>query len=505
MRLMHSLALARMLLLFFRRRVLRLGVLRSVPVRISVLVGAVVLLVTCSAAAYFFLKPLTSDGASWRLIFDVATVSLILWVQVAFLFVKVLFVNAEGILELSFQLPLTNRERSAAFMIYEASMTGVLVAAGAISLAITSVLVLGPAAIPRLLESFIFPVVLAYLSLSVIYLLLRRLFALLRLQAIEHLLLILAMFGLLVLYSSRMTGLVTQLSRGYLTGADNFLWPTTLAWASRHIGSLAALGAAVLVAAVLIVLALWLTPNQHVHHSHYFNLPLGNWLRRVLGPYGLCLVRSSQTVLSAWTALILFAYLLVHPVANPMWSFAVLSVGGLYQFATTQPLRTLVVSASDPWRVYGQLLKAQLILLTLFVGPALVLLGVLVPQAFAQSPLALLGCVGGAILTICIGIVFPAEKDNPFSVFIGLSVTCVVLALAAIGLGMLQLPRTAVIGCVAGASALFVWYAVQGIRTSESRRHNAQGHVGTEFRTRSCIADRGDSDSRPALSDVLDR
>jgi hypothetical protein len=126
------------------------------------------------------------------------------------------------------------------------------------------------------------------------------------------------------------------------------------------------------------------------------------------------------------------------------------------------------------------------------------------PAAVAQSTMPLLGCLGGAVLSVCIGIVFPAEKDNPFSVFLGLAVSVVVLALVAIGVGVLRLPEPAVLACLAGASVLFIFYAVQGIRTSESRRRNAQGIVGREFRRRSSRSDSGDRSGDTALSDVLD-
>ena len=108
-RLRHSAVLAGMLLVFFRRRVLRAGILKSAPVRVFVTVAAVLLLGVMCTAAYFFLRPLADQTAVWRLLFDTSTVSLLLWVQVAFLLVKVLFINAEGLLQLSYQLPVTNR------------------------------------------------------------------------------------------------------------------------------------------------------------------------------------------------------------------------------------------------------------------------------------------------------------------------------------------------------------------------------------------------------------
>jgi hypothetical protein len=263
------------------------------------------------------------------------------------------------------------------------------------------------------------------------------------------------------------------------------------------------LGATVLTVA-LMALALWLTPNQHVRHSRYLNVPVGRLLRRILGPYDWCLLRNSQTAVGAAIALALFVYLSFNPVVNPMWSFSVLALGGLYQFTATEPLRVLVGNTASPWLTYGRLLRAQLVLMALFAVPALAMLGVVDVRTAVQSPPALFGCVSGAILTTCIGIVFPAEKDNPFSVFIGLSVTAVIAALLAIGVGMLRLPQAAVTGCLVGASALFVWYSVQGIRVSESRRRNEKGTLGHERRRRGRGADLDNRGGHVAVSHVLD-
>ncbi|MBP2329747.1 hypothetical protein JOF56_010132 [Kibdelosporangium banguiense] len=503
MRLRHSAALARMLLVFFRRRVLRMGVLRSASVRIFAVSVAVLLLGVMCASAYFFLEPLAADMAVWRLLFDTATVSLVLWVQIAFLLVKVLFINAEGMLALSYQLPLTNRERSAAFLMYEASMTGVVAGAGFISLAVSALLLLGPAAAPHLAASVILPVVLTYLALSVLYQVLTRLWALIGLRRIANVLSVLALFALLALYSGQMKALILDISQAYLHEQSRYVWVTSVSWAWHRYGAYPAFAAAVLLAAALMALTLALTPNQHVRQSRYLNIPAGRRLTRVLGPYDWCLLRNSQTAVGASMAVALFVYLALHPVMNPMWSFTVLSLGGLYQFTATQPLRMISSASASPWRIYGRLVKAQVVLLAVFAVPGLGILGALAPHAFAQSGPALLGCLGAAVMTTCISIVFPAEKDNPFSVFLGLSVVGVILALSAIGLGMLSLPPWAVTGCLAGASVLFAWYAVQGIRTSESRRRNEKGTIGCDVRRRVRSADSSDRGGDASVPHVL--
>ena len=123
MRLSRSLVLARMLLRYVGRRVLRAGVLASRPVRLTVAAALVVLLAAAVAGAVAFLEPLTEEPEAWDLLLDVTSVSTVLWCLAAAVLVKTLFLNAEGMLTLTFALPVTNRERAAAFVLYEAAMS----------------------------------------------------------------------------------------------------------------------------------------------------------------------------------------------------------------------------------------------------------------------------------------------------------------------------------------------------------------------------------------------
>lgn len=503
-RLKQSAVLARMLLVFFRRRVLRAGVLKSPPVRVFVMVAAVLLLGVMCTAAYFFLRPLADETAVWRLLFDTSTVSLLLWVQIAFLLVKVLFINAEGMLQLSYQLPVTNRERSTAFLMYEAAMTAIVAAAGLISLSVSALILLGPSATGYITASVILPVALTYLTLSVLYQLLTRMWMLVGLSRMAGILNVLVLFAVLAYYSAQMTRMIQDISGAYLAKRTEYTWVTSVSWAWNEHGPWLTLAAAVALSAALMALAFTLAPNQHVRQSRYLKLPGSLRLRGILGPYDWCLLRSAQTVAAAAMALAVFVYLLLaKPAMNPMWGLAALSFGGLYQFTATQPLRMLPGARASAWQVYTRLIRAQLALLTVFAVPALAITTAIYPDRLLSSGAALASCLGGAVMTTCISIVFPAEKDNPFSVFLGLSVVVIVLGLSVIGLGMLNLPPWAVIACLAGAAVAFIWYAVQGIHTSESRRRNAQGTVGHEGRHRGRAAHPGHGSGDPARPHVL--
>ncbi|MFE4259577.1 hypothetical protein [Streptomyces sp. NPDC056883] len=505
MRIRQSAILARMLLVFFRRRALRAGALKSTPVRVFVIAAALLLLGAMCTASYFFLRPLAGEAAVWRLLFDSSTVSLVLWVQIAFLLVKVLFINAEGMLQLSYQLPVTNRERATAFLMYEAAMTAVVAAAGLVSLAVSALILLGPSAAGYITASIVLPTVLTYLTLSVLYQLLTRLWMLAGLGRMAGILNSLALFAVLAYYTAQMTPMIQSLSSAYLSKRTTYTWVTSVSWAWNEHGPGPTLAATAVVSAVLLTLTFALAPNQHIRQSSYLKLPGSIRLRNLLGPYDWCLLRSAQTVAAVAMALALFAYLLLADSSwNPMWGLAALSFGGLYQFTATQPLRVLPGAREPAWRVYVRLVRAQVVLLVVFAVPALAITLAADADRLVSSGAALASCLGGTVMATCISIVFPAEKDNPFSVFLGLSVVFVVAGVSVIGLGLLSLPPWAVVGCLAGAVAAFIGYAIQGIRTNESRRRNVQGTVGHDVRAGGRTADAGHRSGVPARPHVLD-
>ncbi|MYW29339.1 hypothetical protein [Streptomyces sp. SID2119] len=454
-------------------------------------------------ASYYFLHSLTEEAALWQLLFNTSTVSLLLWVQVAFLLVKVLFINAEGMLRLSYQLPVTNRERAMAFLLYEAVMTAAVVAVGLVSLSVSALIILGPSAMGYLVASIVLPTVLAYLSLSVAYQLLTRMWILIGLGRMSGVLNVLALFAVLAYYSAQMTSMIQGISGAYLNKRADQLWVTSIARAWSTYGPWATGAAVIAASALLSVLVLVFTPNQHVRQSRYLKLPGSVRLRHLLGPYDWCLLRSSQTVAAGVMTLAVFFYLLLGGGSvNPLWSLAALSLGGLYQFTATRPLRDLPGARQSARQVYSRLIKAQVVLLTLFAVPAYVITTSLHPAGLLSSAGVLGSCLGGAVITTCISVVFPAEKDNPFSVFMGLSVVIVVLGLSMIGLGLLNLPPWSVLCCLIGAAIAFVCYAVQGIQAAESRRRNVQGTLGRDVRRRRRVADAGGSDSDAADAGV---
>lgn len=468
----QSAHLAGLLLRFFRRRVLRVGVLRARAVRAAAAVLALTLFGVLCAAAYLFLEPLALSPELWDLMFEISTVSLVLWVMGAFLVIKVLFINAADMLELTYQLPVTNRERALAFLMYEAAITGCVVALGFSALAVSSLALMGDAAVPYLFTAFAVPVVAVYLGLGVLYHLLVRFWTVLRLGSTAGLLSVIVLFMLLVWYSTGMNGAIIVITDAYYDGTGVFRWQTAVAWLWDRSPVLTA--AACLVAiAVLIGVNLTLTPNQHMRQSKFLAVFTGRHARHVLHPYDYCLVRNSQTAVAAVITVVLFAYLLFAGNGmNPMWSLVALSTAGLYHYSGTEPLRRLPIAIRSAVAVYARLFKGQALLIAAFALPQFLIGAFVAPATMADSATAALGAFAGIVLTIWVSVVFPSEKNNPFSILLGIACAAVVFGLIAIGLGMLNLPAPVTQAVIACCAAAIVAHSIVEIHDNESKRRN---------------------------------
>ncbi|MGL5861662.1 MAG: hypothetical protein ACRCY9_10455 [Phycicoccus sp.] len=203
-----------MLLTFVVRRVLRAGVLRSRAVRWVAGAAAVAVLLTLVAAGHLFFRDQGLDQATWRLLLDIATVSLLFWVGGAVIFVKVLFLNSGSMMEFTFHLPVTARERAVALLVYEATVAAVVVAVGALSLSVNAVLVGGVGLVDDLLTATVLPCLVLFLVLNISALALERLLRAARAGAVAQILTVVVLFVGMLLYSGSMTGTIGHLSEG---------------------------------------------------------------------------------------------------------------------------------------------------------------------------------------------------------------------------------------------------------------------------------------------------
>jgi len=485
--------------------VLRTGVLASRAVRLAALLVVLLVGSAAVAGAVAFLRSLDPGDGEWTLVFEATTVSAVLWCFVAALLTKTLFLNAEGMLSLTTALPVTNRERAAAFVLYEMTMAGVVVAVGVGALTTGALVLRGPAALLPILETIVLPAVLVYLLVNLGHQVLARALTALGIRRAQPGLLVLILFAAALVYLRLIPGLTADLSSAYLDGSSAGPWTSAVLRLAEQWGHAPAIAVTLAGAAALAVLVVLSSPARHLSQARYLPLRGGRLLRRWFGPYEWCAFRSSQTWLPVIIAAATFVALTLNPVVHPLWALSLTSMGALYQFASTEPLRLLRGGVASPWTIYGRLLRAQLLLWAFLAVPVTACVLVVDPGSAGATVAPLLGSLSGSVIALGVGIIFPAVDDNPFSLFLGVSLIGAVLVLVMLTAGLLSLPTLATVAVALTTLVTVVAYSVVGIASSESRRRHEEDRPRRQQPGGSRRADPRDRRGDAAAAHVLDR
>jgi hypothetical protein len=123
MRLKSVVLLFRLFWLFIVRRVLGRGLLASAAARLSALFLVLAAFAGFNVLSYVVIRQYLGGTGLLEPVLQVANASVGFWVLIAYTLIRVLFMKADELLKLSFNLPVTNKERTLAFALFESSVT----------------------------------------------------------------------------------------------------------------------------------------------------------------------------------------------------------------------------------------------------------------------------------------------------------------------------------------------------------------------------------------------
>lgn len=161
--------LARLDLIYFRRRALSLGPLATAPGRILIGLAFAVAGIAMTIGSYLFLKSVFDEDGAASLAFEVSSVSVVFWVLIIFAFIKLLFMKSEEFLQHTTILPATNRERAAALALFEGSMVLAVSLALFVPMVASILALSGPGMVAHAFLAIVFPALLTYLAASVAF------------------------------------------------------------------------------------------------------------------------------------------------------------------------------------------------------------------------------------------------------------------------------------------------------------------------------------------------
>ncbi|WP_146603573.1 hypothetical protein [Micromonospora endophytica] len=450
---------------FFWRRVLSVGILRSRIGRFGIGLFALLSILGLTAIATLYLRDMLSDMAIVQLLFQVASVSATFWTIIAFIFVKILFMKSHEFLRLTFQLPITNHERSAAMLLYEMSFASAVALVLFIPASLAVIIQHGLPALMLVLGGVVFPALTLYLFLALTYNVIFRLAEALRMVRMSQLIVSIIFVFAVFFYNSRTPAILLQMSDDYLNEREAFYPTAAYISVLDNYGPIAMMVLFFGCAAVLVSLALGSAPKVPPIVRQFVKFPLVGFARYRVVAFVAAIARRWELWLASVIAYLCFLSLVTsNSPAQAPYALLILLVQSIYAYVGVAPLRRLAGPRVSAWSEYLLIVSSQLLVLLLLALP--VILG----SQIAQIPLAaigwsLLACASSVLSATLIGIVFPPEKDNPFTVLVGLGALFAVVGILGVMVGILSLPAAATIAILVGAHGVVVAYGVAGIQS----------------------------------------
>ncbi|WP_255771675.1 hypothetical protein [Pseudarthrobacter sulfonivorans] len=466
MRLRSVLLLSKMFWLFIVRRVLGRGLLRSRTAQLSALLLVLLAFAGFCLMSFVIIRQYLGGTGLLEPILQVANASVGFWVLIVYTLIRVLFLKADELLRLSFSLPVTNKERTLAFTLFESSIVLCLTVFifGAFSL--STVLLEGPRYIPKVLAAIWFPAVTFYLVLSLGYFLLERLLLSVGLARLRGLLVPMVLALGLALAFPYSTELSNRIVESHFNGQVLAAPPLVFALIQGEHGIWLAAALFVAVSAVLLLLIVGAAPRSYVAVRRFFKVLPASLAATKFGAYLLVLVRSFETAVAVAFMFVYTVFAVLQNIVLPPFVLVLITFQGIYAYSNSEPLRRLATYPGTALRNYLCLVGSQAVLFLALAVPT-VAAAQIQGIEFTTSLMIVGFCLGNILISTLIGIAFPPEKGNPFTVLMGVVLTVIVVMIVALGLNIFNLSMVMNLLIFVVLNAVVVIYSILGMKRLE--------------------------------------
>ncbi|MBT8161569.1 hypothetical protein KKI43_14125 [Arthrobacter sp. GN70] len=458
--------LFRLFWIFILRRVLGRGLLASRTARISVLLLLVTAFAGFTLLSYVVIRQYFGGTGLLEPVLQAANVSVAFWALVTYVLIRVLFMKADELLKLSFSLPVTNKERTLAFGLFELSVVFVMMLFIFGAFSVSTVLVGGPPFIPKVLASIWFPAQTAYLLLSLGYYLLERALLTLRVSRLRSLIVPMVLgLGLVAIfpYTNEQSA---QIAQSHVEGRDYWSPALSFALLQEKAGIWICSLVFLVTSAAIVGAIMAAAPKSYVPIRRFFIL-LPSWLaKHRFGVYILVMFRNFETTVAVLFVIIFSIFMWVYHLAFPPYVLALVTFQGIYAYSNSETLRRMVPFPGRTFANYLRLVGSQTVLLGVVAIPVLSL-SLAQGISWDAIPHVAVFCLSNILISTLIGIAFPPEKGNPFTVLIGVVVTLTIVMIIALGLNIFNFHPaiTAIIFIL--LNLLIVGYSIFGMQRLE--------------------------------------
>lgn len=476
--------LVQLYLLFFKRKVLSVGILKEKIFKYIISFLFILLIFIFTLLFYEFLDSINSDKAQMNFLIRTYSMTVFVWTCVCFLFLKVLFLKSSSFLKLTYQLPVTNNERNISLLVFELLIS--LLCIFTISFSFTTSIFLKYSCnyLFEIICNIFFVSITVHIILQLVYSILLYIINYLKIHIAKSVI-VLGIFTLFLtyVYISYNT-IIENIVLDYFGEIQYFNIILFFNYVLNQYGFLSSLLCFVLINILFIFIILHIPNDSYIEEKTYFKILniLDNSYKSFF-VYLLSFFRRVENYNYIVMTYFSYIYFTIFDFNNSIYLLTIPSIIGLYSYVQTDSIR--YVSVKLKYNVksdYFNLILGQFIFIVLSTLP-LSIIEMILSYSFISGIKNLIFAYSILFLSIItltmIGILFPAEKENPFTPFIGMSIVFVIFLVLALSFLVLNLQNNT-ITIIIGLLYLYIIYCsiqgmlntMKGARNENLKRYN---------------------------------
>ncbi|MBT1018587.1 hypothetical protein KJY77_05510 [Canibacter sp. lx-72] len=467
----NTLRLVRFLFLFFTRRLLMHSAMKSKLSKTLLFTVAIGVYAGFCALTFVVVRGMTLDANAIALVSQSISLTVGLWTLLFFIVIRILFLKADKLIELTYTFPVTNKQRILAYTVFEAATVLSCVALMSEPLTVSMAIRGGAATFPEIALGIIAQIVVLYLLLDILYLGFDRVLHLLHMTRWRSFLLPCLFVALLYGTYAYANNESSKFLDAFYEGQAYYGISRFYVFLYDRFGSLVASGAFIVSTLIALTLIILVAPNQHSRWKYFFKVPIwGN--TNLFGAHLRAVVRSGEFLLATFFVVSASLIVLGIPGYYPPYWLAIISLQAVYAVSTTESIRKTYRHQLSSLQSYVYL-AAPYILVEILILIPVITASMIKGMSFSEAAKTTFICLVTLIAALAVSIFFPAEKHNPFSVLMGVVTALGLVSLIAFTTLIWKIPDNYAILAWALIGSICAFYSVIGISSTQRKEYHA--------------------------------
>ena len=462
-----------LLFTFFKRSVMNFGILKSKLFRTVLLAGVAVVTLIMTILVYNLLDGSGMAMQLTRTIMDVYSLTTAMWTFIIFMFMKILFLKKDSFMRFTTQLPITKSEKNVALVVFEITISLIIVNIIASSVVIAFLLKGGIRILPRVLCNVFFTCSNVYLILELFNRLVSWFVSIFEINKMKDTIITCVFLGILmILYSV----ILPKLTDGILFNYLDKKGTSIIALFSYIMDKTHFIISAYLFIALVLALmaAICFIPDEGVDKTRQF-ISLKYNIERIpfiskrleknsmFASYFVNISRRADTLNLGIITIFSYIMAILVKIKQPEYAVMIYVINGLYMCIQTEGIRNILYQKYyDVVKDYLYMIFSQIVYLFVVSLPFMII------SLFSGNGFRNIMFMYGVmfLLTVFstfIGIVFVPKRENPISVMIGMFATIVFVLIIALGIYILQIGKIGQILSILALSVIIIYYSLVGL------------------------------------------